>query len=85
MTTIGMQSSAALATPVAQFVSPGLRWLSSTDASAGDACVAVGGVRRDLLVADVHELDGLSAMAASTAMFVWPQSPNTRVTPRRER
>ena len=54
---MGVQSSAALATPVAALVRPGPRWVSSTDALAGHPRIAVGGVRGDLLVPDVDEVD----------------------------
>ncbi len=57
MTTIGMQSRAAFATPVAALVSPGLRWLRTTEARPADACVSVRGVGGDLLVTHVDEVD----------------------------
>ena len=57
MTTMGMQSSAALATPVAQLVRPGLRWERDHRGLAGDAGIGVGGVAGNLLVADGDEVD----------------------------
>ena len=57
MTTIGIESSAALATPVAALVRPGPEMGQQHARLAGRARVAVGGVRRDLLVprADVAD------------------------------
>ena len=61
ITTIGIESSAALATPVAALVSPGPRCVSSDAGLARRARVAVGGVRGDLLVARRDEADAALA------------------------
>ena len=55
MTTIGIESSAALATPVQAFVKPGPEMREQHARLAGRARVAVGGVRRHLLVPRRHE------------------------------
>ncbi len=52
-----MQSSAALATPVAALVSPGPEVREQHRGFARDARVAIGGMRGDLLVAHVDEFD----------------------------
>ena len=85
ITTIGIESSAALATPVDAFVSPGPRCDSTTAVVLLGARIAVGHVRGDLLVARVDELDLLLTSAASTAMLVWPHRPNMYSTPRSSR
>ncbi len=56
MTTIGMQSSAALATPVAALVRPGPKMGQQHRGLAGHTRIAVRGVRGDLLVPDVDEV-----------------------------
>ena len=55
MTTIGIESSAALATPVAALVRPGAKMRQDDAGLAGHARVAVRGVRGDLFVSGRDE------------------------------
>ena len=57
ITTIGIESSAAFATPVAALVRPGPEMRQQHADLAGRARVAVGGMRRDLLVPRRDEAD----------------------------
>ena len=59
ISSIGLSARNALATPVTASVVPGPAVTTATAGLAGDARVAVGGVGRDLLVADVDDLDAL--------------------------
>jgi hypothetical protein len=81
MVTSGTESSAAVAIPVTAFISPGPTWTSSTPgwpvirAYPSAACAAACSCRA------MTKSMPTSSNAASSAMLVWPQVPNTYRTP----
>src|SRR5579871_3313173 len=83
---MGIESSAALATPVVAFVKPGPRCVKSTPglpearAYPSAACAATCSCR-----VEMNRILLLFPSASSSAITVWPHRPNTTSTPSRSR
>ncbi len=69
ITTIGVQSSAALATPVAQFVRPGLRCRKINRCLTGHASISIRGMACNLLVSYCYKVNRSADPSVIHEMF----------------